>query len=47
MITKGDKGEAVRKTGIMTSVLQGGVLAAGAPMSVHLPDGPHEKLPVL
>lgn len=47
MITKGPDGEAVRKTGIMTSVLQGGEISAGAPISVHLPDGEHEKLPVL
>lgn len=47
MITKGANGEAVRKTGIMTSVLQGGEIVAGATITVHLPDGPHEPLPVL
>ena len=47
MTSKNEKGEVVRKTGIMTSVLQGGVLEAGAPISVHLPDGTHEEPPVL
>jgi MOSC domain-containing protein YiiM len=47
MITKDENGEAVRKTGIMTDVVQGGVIAAGAPIIVHLPKGEHKKLPVL
>ena len=47
MISKGENGEAVRKTGIMTTVLQGGMIEAGAPITVHILDGAHEKLPVL
>lgn len=47
MISKGANGEAVRKTGIMTNVVQGGIIEAGAPIVVHMPDGAHAPLPVL
>jgi len=39
-----DAGRTVRLAGIMSVVLQGGVVRAGDPIQVALPVGPHESL---
>ena len=44
MFGKDAQGEMFRKTGIMTTVFQGGVVEAGAVIEVTLPPQPHEPL---
>lgn len=44
VLDRGPDGELIRRSGVMGVVLQGGCVAAGDPIHVTRPDGPHEKL---
>jgi len=44
LVSRDDDGEVVRKAGVMAVVLVGGRVAAGDPVVVELPAGPHEGL---
>src|SRR4051794_32388627 len=45
MLGEDENGELVRKAGVMSIVLSGGVVRAGDAIKVELPPAPHEKLP--
>jgi MOSC domain-containing protein YiiM len=47
VLDKAPDGALIRKTGVMTVVLNGGVVTAGDPIRVVLPDPPHEPLHVV
>lgn len=44
MITRDAAGNVLRRAGVMAVVLRGGVVRAGDPISLRLPDGPHTPL---
>ncbi|WP_051793471.1 MOSC domain-containing protein [Kibdelosporangium aridum] len=44
VLAKDDEGNVIRKAGIMSVVLTGGVVRAGDPIRVELPVGPHRPL---
>lgn len=44
LIGRGADGEVLLKAGIMAVVITGGAVAAGDPVRVELPPGPHERL---
>ncbi len=43
-LDKDENGEMIRKAGIMSIVLVGGIVRAGDPITVQLPPEPHERL---
>ena len=44
VLDSADDGSLVRKSGVMGVVVRGGPVQAGDPITVRLPDGPHEPL---
>ncbi len=47
MIAKGEQGQRIVKSGIMSIVLEGGAISPGDPITVTLPNKPHKPLPIL
>jgi MOSC domain-containing protein YiiM len=47
MLGKDESGKVVRKSGVMSIVIAGGVVRAGDTIGVELPAGNHERLPVV
>jgi MOSC domain-containing protein YiiM len=43
-LARDDAGNLVRKAGVMGIVIAGGEVRGGDPISVELPEGPHERL---
>ena len=43
-LTKDGKGELIRKAGIMTVVLKGGIVVPGDAIHIHWPKEPHQKM---
>lgn len=44
VLTKNKAGDLVRKAGVMSVVVTGGSVRPGDPITVHLPDPPHQPL---
>jgi MOSC domain-containing protein YiiM len=44
VLDRDSDGRLVRKTGVMTVVRRGGIVRAGDPIVVHLPNGPYHRL---
>ena len=44
MVVRHRDGRVVRRAGVMAVVLRGGVVRAGDPIAIELPDGPHPAL---
>ena len=47
MITKDQEGNLIRKTGVMTTVLEGGIVKPNDKIEVVLPKKPYHKLEVV
>lgn len=47
VLVRGDNGQMLRKSGIMSIVLAGGVVAAGDEIGIELPSEPHQPMPVV
>jgi MOSC domain-containing protein YiiM len=46
-VAKGDSGERIVKSGVMSIVLEGGDIRPSDSIDIILPDGPHKALPIL
>lgn len=44
VLDKDDDGDLIRKSGIMAIVISGGQVDPGDPITVHMPEEPHQKL---
>jgi len=44
MVSRDDSGRVIRKAGVMSVVLRGGLVRPDDPISVALPRGPHHRL---
>lgn len=47
MLGKDESGKVVRKSGVMSIVITGGIVRAGDAIRVELPAGTHQRLPVV